>query len=202
MIHSTLEVIKSRIQLLLQEKQPILIAIDGRCGAGKTTLAADLQMLCSCNVVHMDHFFLRPEQCTPERLNTAGGNVDHERFLQEVLIPLNRSEALSYRPYDCQTQALTEEIQISPKPINIIEGSYSCHPSLNKYYDLTIFLTIDETEQMHRIECRNGKSAALQFREKWIPLEERYFSAYSIAEFCDLRFHMGNSTARQVNTDA
>jgi uridine kinase len=188
MVHSTVKIIESKIKLLLQEKRSILIAIDGRCAAGKTTLAARLQEQCECNVIHMDHFFLRPEQRTAERMNTPGGNVDHERFLKEVLLPLSRREPFSYRAYDCKIQELTEAIQIDLKPVNIIEGSYSCHPSLYKYYDLTVFLTIDEEEQMCRIQCRNGPKAATQFREKWIPLEEDYFSAYPIAEYCDLQF--------------
>lgn len=198
MVNSTIKIIESKIKQLLQKKQHILIAIDGRCASGKTTLASRLQELFGCNLIHMDHFFLRPEQRTKERMNTAGGNVDYERFLMEVLSPLHGGEAFSYRPYDCRAQALAEAIQIAPNPVNIIEGSYSCHPNLRGYYDLTVFLTIDETEQMNRIEHRNGKSAAIQFRERWIPLEERYFSAYSIAECCDLRFQTGN---RKINTD-
>ena len=42
--------------------QRLLIAVDGRCASGKTTLAASLERETGCNVVHMDDFFLRPEQ--------------------------------------------------------------------------------------------------------------------------------------------
>ena len=42
------------------DKPRILVAIDGRCGSGKTTLAAALQEMLQCPVVHMDDFFLRP----------------------------------------------------------------------------------------------------------------------------------------------
>ena len=64
---------------------PVLVALDGRCGAGKTTLARRLQTELGCRVFHMDDFFLRPEQRTAERLARPGENVDHERFLAEVL---------------------------------------------------------------------------------------------------------------------
>ena len=181
----------AEIRRLLREKGRVLVAIDGRCAAGKSTLAESLRELYDCSVVHMDHFFPRPEQRTAERLNTPGGNVDHERFLQEALLPLSRGEAVSYRPYDCKIQALAEEVQVASKPVTVIEGSYSCHPSLREYYDLTVFLTVNEAEQLRRIERRNGAEAAALFREKWIPLEERYFSAYSVAEGCDLRFETG-----------
>ena len=74
----------------------LLVAIDGRCGAGKTTLASFLQNKIEATVFHMDDFFLRPEQRTAERLNTPGGNVDRERLESEVLIPLRAGEKTSH----------------------------------------------------------------------------------------------------------
>ena len=46
----------------------------------------------------MDDFFLRPEQRTEERLKEVGGNVDRERFLEEVARPLtNKKKSFGYR---------------------------------------------------------------------------------------------------------
>jgi uridine kinase len=135
----------------------------------------------------MDDFFLRPEQRTEERLRTPGENVDHERFSEEVLFPLRRGETPCYRPFSCKTLSLGDPIRLSPSPIYLIEGSYSCHPMLRPYYDLTIFLTTDKDEQMRRIRKRNGDAGAVAFRERWIPLEEAYFSACRVPEQCDLR---------------
>ena len=168
--------------------RPLLVAIDGRCASGKTTLAAQLQKTCGCGVVHMDDFFLRPEQRTQERLDAPGENVDHERFLSEVLLPLSRGEVSQYRPFDCSTQTLGELIQVEPSPVVIVEGSYSCHPALWPYYDLRVFLTISPEEQMRRIVAREGTEYAEVFRTKWIPLEERYFDAYPLADKCNHYF--------------
>lgn len=55
---------------------PFLVAIDGRCTAGKTTLAGLLQGKRSCNVVHMDDFYLPFAKRTPERMAQPGGNMD------------------------------------------------------------------------------------------------------------------------------
>lgn len=171
---------------------PLLVAIDGRCGAGKTTLSACLQEQFGWIVLHMDHFFLRPELRTEERLRTPGGNIDCERFLEEVLLPLKKGETeVSYRPYDCHRQELTEPVLIKPGAVCLIEGSYSCHPVLWDNYDLHIFLTIDAEEQMRRIIGRNGADGAKAFRERWIPLEEQYFASYRIEERCELRLEMG-----------
>ena len=182
---------------LLQEIQrrgassPLLIAIDGRCAAGKTTLAAELQRETGCNVVHMDDFFLRPEQRTAQRLAQSGGNVDWERFQAEVLIPLRQGISFSYHPYDCRTQALKEAVQVSPRAVTLVEGSYSCHPTLWERYDLHVFLTVNPQEQLRRIERRNGSQGLEMFRQRWIPLEERYFSACRVEERCELRLSSG-----------
>lgn len=177
-----------KIEELSSRKKFLIIGIDGRCAAGKTTLASLLQSSCECNVIRMDHFFLRPEQRTAERLQEPGGNVDYERFMAQVLFPLCSEEPFSYRPFDCRTQALTDPIPVTPLPINIIEGSYSCHPLLKDYYHLKIFLTTSPEEQMKRILLRNGEERATMFRDRWIPLEEQYFAACHTRENCDLVF--------------
>ena len=54
----------------------MLVAIDGMCGSGKTTLGQVLSKVYDCNLFHMDDFFLRPEQRTAERMAQDGGNVE------------------------------------------------------------------------------------------------------------------------------
>ncbi len=174
------------IRRLLDRQEQVLVAIDGRCGSGKTTLAARLQAELPCRVFHMDDFFLQPHQRTPERLQTPGENVDHERFLQEVLLPAARGEAVIYRPYLCAQQALGQAVSVPSARLTIVEGSYACHPALWPYYHLRIFLTVDPREQLRRIEARSGPEKLRQFVDRWIPLEKQYFRAFSLPERCDL----------------
>lgn len=176
------------IDTRLATHKSALVAIDGRCGSGKTTLAAQLQAHYGCAVISMDHFFLRPAQRTESRLAIPGENVDHERFLTEVLLPLRRGEAFSYRPFDCSRMELGAPVSIVPGTLTIVEGSYACHPALWEHYDLRIFLTVDPGEQLRRITARNGQRAEM-FRQKWIPLEEAYFSAFALESRCDLLLH-------------
>lgn len=171
---------------LLNKKPHVIIAIDGRCAAGKTTMAQELKKVLNCNVISADSFFLRPEQRTEERLKEAGGNIDYERLENEVLIPLLNGQAFKYRPYNCKTQSLSAPITVEPNRINIIEGSYSCNPHLIKYYDYKVFMTVDTEEQLRRIEKRNGIEGLKIFKDKWIPLEEKYFEECKIKELCNL----------------
>lgn len=188
-VMSTEEMAKSIVVVmnhLLQRKESIVVGIDGRCAAGKTTLASKLKALCDCNVIHMDHFFLRTEQKTEKRLAQPGGNIDYERFREEIILPLKNKGTFSYGVYDCHCEKITEKITVNPKAITIIEGAYSFHPKFEHIYDLKIFVDILPQEQERRIQMRNGVQQAVLFKEKWIPMEEKYLDTFVIKEECDI----------------
>ena len=163
-----------------------IVEIYGPESSGKTTLAARLQKDLDCRVFHMDDFFLRPQQRTAERFAQPGENVDHERFLEEVLLPLRSGQPLTYRPFSCAQQQLGAPVTAAPCRLAIVEGAYACHPDLWAYYDLRVFLTVDPETQMQRIEARSGAAKAAQFRDRWIPFEETYFSALDVQARCDM----------------
>lgn len=183
------EILEAVLRRLADIKgRPILLAIDGDCAAGKSSLAAGIRASLECNVVHMDNFFLRPELRSDARLSTPGGNIDYERFLWEILIPLRLGRRIIYHPYDCSTLCFGEAITINPRPLTVVEGSYSLHPRLSWAYSYKIFLSVDPITQLRRIRERNGEEMAKRFADEWIPMEKRFFAAYDIAKSCDLRF--------------
>ncbi|MGJ9458319.1 uridine kinase family protein [Oceanobacillus sp. CF4.6] len=169
----------------LEENDHLIVAIEGRCGSGKSTLSKILGGAFDCNVFHMDDFFLPFEMKTKERLAEPGGNVHYERFKEEVLNPLKNSETISYRPYNCAIRALDKPIHTSPKKITLIEGVYCLHPSLANAYDYKIFMTVESQTQLKRIAKRNGEEKLQMFINQWIPLEEHYFSSLDVEKQCD-----------------
>ncbi|PKM40176.1 MAG: uridine kinase [Firmicutes bacterium HGW-Firmicutes-9] len=179
-------VIVSRVHELLQSRNRVLIAIDGMCCAGKTTMTERLGELLDANVFHLDDYFLQPHSRTPGRLNQPGGNVDVERFLSETLLPALRGETAQVRKYDCHKDRVLPPVAISPKKVILVEGAYSLHPLLAPYYDLKVFCRIDPQLQLQRILKRNGKAALKVFESRWIPLENKYFEALDIISQCDI----------------
>jgi len=175
---------KETLKKLLSEKERVILAIDGPCASGKTTFAKKLALEFDGNLIHTDDFFLRPEQRTAERFAEPGGNLDRERFSEEVVLPLKKSELFSYTPFDCKTMAPGETIKFSPKKLWIIEGSYSTHPAFGRYYDLALFLKISSELQMIRLKARSPEKITM-FQNCWIPLENKYFEAFSIEQNCD-----------------
>ncbi len=177
--------IQERIDGLLSRQSPVIVAIDGKCTSGKTTLAARLAERYDCNLFHMDDFFLRPEQRSDERFGEIGGNIDYERFHEEVLIPLRSGADFSYRPFDCGTFTLADPVRIVPKKLTVIEGSYSMHPYFSDPYDLKILLTIDPESQRRRVLERPAFLHE-RFFETWIPMENQYLEHFQIAAKADL----------------
>ena len=174
-----------RIEELLSARERVVIAIDGGAATGKTTLADLLAKRYGGEVIHMDDFFLRPEQRTPERFSEAGGNFDRERFSEEVIPYINKREAFSYRIFDCSQMRLNGSAEISDAQLVIVEGSYSHHPAIANYYDLRVFLHVNEDERKRRIVARNGAISEMFFT-RWIPLENRYFEAFEIEKKADI----------------
>lgn len=163
-----------------------VIAIDGRAASGKSTMADDLKLILGAGIVHMDDFFLPLSLRTPERFQTPGGNVHHERFKEDVLPHISNDTAFSYRRFDCHIMDYNGTRFVNESDWRVVEGAYSLHPILGDYADLKVFSTIDPEKQMKRIAKRNGLEMAERFRTAWIPMEEMYYEHYKIKDKCDL----------------
>lgn len=171
---------------LLKDREQIIVALDGRSAAGKTTLANLLSAIYDASIIHMDDFFLPAKLRTPERFSLPGGNVHYERFLDEVCKNLNCSKSFCYRKFDCSKMDYVGKVEVHPSKLVIVEGAYSLRPEFTPYYDLKVFFDISADQQRDRILIRNGKEVFQQFTERWIPLEENYIKELNVLQTCDL----------------
>jgi len=163
-----------------------IVAIEGKCGSGKTIYAKGLAALLVAGTVHMDDFFLPEELRTPERLEEPGGNIHYERFISEVLPNLRKSEEFTYGRFDCGKMTIRGERRVDPAMLRIVEGSYSCHPQFGDYMDIRVFLDVDEEEQERRLADRDGEDALEKFKSVWIPMEKKYFETFDIPGKADV----------------
>lgn len=178
-------IVARAVQLRRDGNCPVVIAVDGMAGAGKSTLAGLLQARLDAAVVHMDDFFLPQGFRTPERLRQPGGNVYYERFSEEVLPYLRCGEPFAYRVFDAHAHRYTGTRLVEAKEFLFVEGSYSQHPNFGKIYDLRIFCETDPEEQLRRVTERDPRKKDM-FRALWIPMENRYFEAFGIRETSDI----------------
>lgn len=178
--------LRNYIEEALMNKKRLVLVMDGKSASGKSTLAEKLAKEYGANLYHMDDFFLRPEQRTTERLSEVGGNVDYERFKEEVVSPLIEDREFSYGIFDCKEQRIRERCRAEKAQIHIIEGAYSMHPHFGKYYDLSVCLDIEPELQTERICVRNGEQMLVRFMKEWIPKENAYLEQFHIMEQADI----------------
>ena len=166
--------------LALQPTKPLVLALDGRCGSGKTTLAAALAgQFPASTVLHTDDFYLPPAQRSPDWAHTPCANMDLPRLRDEALRPAYEGQPVPYRAYSCREGRCLPVQQLSAQPLVILEGSYSHHPLLAGYETLRVFVTCSKPEQIRRLQAREGERYA-NFAARWIPLEEAYFAQYNV----------------------
>ena len=165
----------------IEDEKIKLIRIDGMAGSGKSTLAHLISEYFDYQIIHVDDFFLQKHQRTDERLNEIGGNLDYERFIEEVVNPINNKHDFTYQIFDCSCMKLNGIHSISIDKGMIIEGSYSLHPKFN-LNSFNIFLEIKEDLQRNRIYKRNGEFLYHKFINEWIPKENSYFEYYNIKD--------------------
>ena len=157
-----------------------IVAIDGPCASGKTTLAARLASVLNARIVHTDDYVVPHRKKTPDRLAVPGGNCDAERLLQEVLVPFSAGRECCVRPYDCHADKLLPGKTLSPGGILILEGSYSLLPAFRELIKAEVFVSAPLEVRLRRLAERESPESLERFKSRWIPLEENYFRAYHL----------------------
>lgn len=183
--YTDIEPVVERLSKLMLSDTPVIISIDGRCGSGKTSMAGALSEVFSCNIIHMDGYYLPFDKRGEAWEKTIAGNMDIERLLNEALLPAGRGEGIIYRAFNAHLERFEKEEKLLPHKLTVVEGSYSQHPLLADKYDLKIFLTCSKEVQARRLRKREGENYAA-FEKRWIPMEENYLTSYDIEIKSDL----------------
>lgn len=169
---------------ILEEKEAgavIILAIDGPCASGKTTLGEKLSQKYACPLVHMDDFFLPFERRGES--SVIASNIDQDLLEKQVFQSFAQGITAVYSPYSCKKGEYGEEIQIPASHLLIVEGVYSMLPRFRHYTKIKIFLTVSGDVQTERLLNRGSNLEA--FQKVWIPREEFYFETCQVQECCD-----------------
>ncbi|WP_160502350.1 hypothetical protein [Streptomyces sp. BA2] len=159
------------------------MALDGRAGAGKTTLAADIAAHLGgprgAAIVHGDDF-LRP-MSWQARLTLGAQEgyqslFDVDRLQRQVLSPLRGGRPARYRRYDPDTNSTPEHstVEIEPGRLVIVEGVFVARPELAALYELTVFLDTPPDLCRTRLHARGQSPERLAWLACWQAIEEHY----------------------------
>ena len=86
------------------------------------------------------------------------------------------------RRYDCRADLLLPEEILPACDILILEGCYCNLPSVRAAADVRVFLDMSREAQESRLRERESPESLKRFYSLWIPLEEAYFTAYSLPD--------------------
>ena len=165
-LRTSADLIVSKINKLLECKGgPLLVALDGRSGTGKSTLAEAIARKTDGVVVVSDDFYSggnddKWEDVTVE--DKVSKAIDWKRIRLEVLEPLLGRKSASWHPLDFKPNVgcvgwKNEVVTLEPKDVIILEGAYSSRPELADLVDLSILVETPEDTRRKRLRDREGE---------------------------------------------
>ena len=182
-----LKPLMDEIEYVLQSRGQVIVALDGCAASGKTTASEYLKEYFGGNVIHMDDFFLPFSLRTEERMALPAGNIHYERLMKEICEPLSKGKEFIYTAYDCSTGGYKESRQMLPKAVTVFEGAYCMYPDRIPY-NVSAFFKCREEMQYQRVLARNGPEKLEAFKNRFIPMEHKYFQTFQIPEKADFCF--------------
>lgn len=173
--HPTSEI--DRLSRIIQDRplfgETKLVAIDGRGGAGKSSLAKLLKArMQNSKVVSVDDFPCSPEE-HPFHPSGTQTEISFSRLINEVLTPLKEGREARFRKrswWSTNLDKLHEEQQIVPGGLVFIEGCFSLRYELRDYYDLRIWIECNLKEALQRSISRDGEEIRYHYDETMILL--------------------------------
>lgn len=191
---------KKHIKQILDSKPPkngkfYIIAVDGRGGAGKTTLTEYLEtLLPDFDILNGDEYF------EPAENTIAFGAFNEVRFEQEVLEPLRNSVTdFVYHPYDWHKKPHLQDKKLNILLGIIVERSGSFAFNLN--YDLKIWVETPAKLALQRGQERDEMPLEQGYRswkEVWQPQEDAHFKKVKPLETADIVIDGTKSFKEQI----
>lgn len=182
---------------LLPSQLPILVAIDGRPGAGKSTFADELQQVLerdcprqiirsSTDVFHNDRAArYRRGKFEPESYYLDSHNIS--ALVTELLLPMKSGQG-QYRTA-IFNEPLDELIEQQPADVDsqsilVFDGLFLHRPELRSYWDVSVFLDADRRYFAAAFDATDrgsigGPSAIVQCL-RWCFFARRYWEGWQL----------------------
>ena len=158
-----------------------IIAIDGRAGSGKTTLASRIESRwADRNVltIHMDDLYDGWENALSERLTRT--------LVQSIALPASLGKSFSYRKYDWIEKRFEKTIECEVPDLLILEGVGSGQKSVRQYLDQLIWTETDSETGLQRVLRRDGDYLETEMRV-WQMRESEHFQRDNTRDCATIR---------------
>jgi uridine kinase len=187
------------IRARLVSTRALVVAIDGRSGSGKSSVAEAVAQAIDAVIVPCDDFFPASisnaewDRRTPEQ--RAADAIDWRRLKREAIDPLRTGRKANWHAFDFLAGPRGDgtyllkatPTALAPKPVVLLDGAYSARPELGDVLDLSVLVEATPTTRETRLAAREGAGFLRQWHTRWDLAEEYYFghlrppSAFDVA---------------------
>ena len=133
-------------------QKPIFLGIAGGSGSGKTYLSRKVCSLAGSEnaaLISMDQYFRASDQLTAKNLNFDHPNHLDLDLLIEHLGKLKAGERVRTPSYDfAKRSRQAEAIEVSPKPVVIVEGLFVLSSPVVDHLDMACFLDVADDQRL------------------------------------------------------
>ncbi len=155
---------------------PVVVAIDGRSGAGKTELARAVgHRLPGARVLSLEDAYR----------GWSGLRAGVEAVAAGVLAPLARGEAGALRPYDWHAGRLGEPLAVPVPEVLVLEGCGAGSAPCAPYVDVLVWVEAPEPVRHARVRDRDGDYWAEHW-QRWAHQEEELLAERDVPAVADL----------------
>jgi para-aminobenzoate synthetase len=170
------------------------VAIDGRSGVGKSTLAELLAKRLDALVISGDDFFSGGVTLCNDPPSVLAEVCIDWRSLKEVVKTLSTNGEAHFLPFDWEAfdgSKRSDPVVLEACAIIIVEGVYPARPELRKIVDFSVLIDIPEDLRRQRLIKREGEIGA--WERQWHLAEHWYFEKRSRREDFDVVITSDNS---------
>lgn len=166
-------------QLANPTRRPHLIGIDGRSGAGKTSLAAQLSEVLS---IRRDVVTFHLEDIYPGWDGLAQGI---ETYNESILAALREEQDAYWTAWDWLAHTFGGPRLTRCAEIVILEGVGACNWVARKVLDVSVWVELPEAKRKSRAMTRDGVPYD-EFWDRWADQEAQYLRADPVWESADI----------------
>jgi para-aminobenzoate synthetase len=175
-------------RLMTGRTRPLLVAIDGASGSGKSALAALVVKPLGAALVPSDDFFAAQltdaDWDARSAAERAADAVDWRRLRAEALEPLLAGRPARWYPFDFSggprpdgTYGFSTRAEArAPGPVVVLEGAYAGRPELADLIDWSVLVDAPMEVRHVRLARREAARFLSAWHARWDAAELWYFS--------------------------